>query len=207
MILHQVETRRKAVAFTFDDGPDPVYTAQLMELFREHGGKATFFVVGQALERYPDVAKRLHEEGHELGNHTYSHPHLPELDEAGRREELDRTDALIETLTGAKPVSYRAPFLATDERLDALVRERGYASAGGTNLEARDWSMPGADHIVDATRPSLRPGSVVLLHDGAGDRSQTVEAVRRLLPEAIALGLELVTFGELVRSAASASEA
>jgi peptidoglycan/xylan/chitin deacetylase (PgdA/CDA1 family) len=195
-----------AVAFTFDDGPDPVYTTQLMELFREHGGKATFFVVGQELERHPDVAKALHEAGHELGNHTYSHPHLPELDEAGRMEELDRTDALILALTGAKPASYRAPYLHTDERLDALALERGYASAGGSNLDARDWSMPGADHIVDATRPALRPGAVILLHDGAGDRSQTVEAVRRLLPEAIAQGLELVTFGELVRSAASGSE-
>jgi len=201
MMIHEVATRRNRIAFTFDDGPDPVYTPQLADLFREHGGKATFFVVGRELERYPDVAKALHEEGHELGNHSYTHPRLPELSEAGRREELDRTEALIERIAGAKPTSYRAPYLATDESLDAFVRERGYASAGGTNIDARDWSMPGADHIVDATRPALRPGGVILLHDGGGDRSQTVEAVRRLLSEAIALGLEPVTFGELVRGA------
>ncbi len=200
MMLHQVETRRNAVAFTFDDGPHPVHTPELAALFREHGGKATFFVVGRELERYPEVAKALCADGHELGNHTYSHPHLPTLDEARRREELERTDALIAAITGEKPVSFRAPYLDRDEALDALIREYGFASAGGTNLDAKDWDSPGVDYIVEKTRPSLRPGSVILLHDG-GDRAQTVEAVRRLLPEAVALGLELVTFGELVREA------
>jgi len=199
MMIHKVETRRKQIAFTFDDGPDPVYTPQLAALFREYGGSATFFVIGRQLEQHRELAKALHDEGHELGNHTFSHPALPRLDEVQRREELERADALIESIAGAKPFSFRAPFLHSDEAVDELVRERGYVSAGGTNLDSRDWAMPGAEHIVDTIRPVLRPGSVILLHDGGGDRSQTVEAVRRLLPEVVALGLEPVTFAELVR--------
>ncbi len=205
-MIHQVETRCKQIAFTFDDGPDPVYTPQVAALFREYGGSATFFVVGRALEQYPEVAKALHAEGHELGNHTYSHPSLSRVGEAERREELERTDALIEAIAGAKPASFRAPYLDANEEVEALVRARGYVSAGGTNLNSRDWDPPGVEFIVDTIRPVLRPGSVILLHDGGGDRSQTVEAVRRLLPEVVALGLEPVTFGELVRGAAELRE-
>jgi len=206
MIIHEVATPHKQLAFTFDDGPDPVHTARIAAAFERHRGRATFFVLGGALERHPDVARALHAGGHELGNHSYSHPRLTELDEDARREELERTDALIRDIAGVRPTSFRAPFLATDDALEALAASYGYAHAGGLNLDSMDWASPGVEHIAATVRAAFRAGAVILLHDG-GDREQTAEAIERLLPEAVAAGFELVTFAELRRQAAEASPA
>ena len=204
MHIDKVETGRKMLAFTFDDGPDPVHTPELLELFRAYGAKATFFVIGSALERHPDIARTACDEGHELGNHTYSHPDLTKLGEDEMRTELAKTERLLADITGEATRTFRAPYLASDERVEAMCREVGYVMAGGVNSDTNDWAEPGVEHIVRSIRSHLGSGHIFVLHDGGGDRSQTVEAMRRLLPELAADGYELVTVSELLDSAAGA---
>nr|WP_212960815.1 polysaccharide deacetylase family protein [Cohnella xylanilytica] len=191
-------TTRKAVAFTFDDGPNPEFTPQILEIFREANGKATFYMIGEQIERFPDTARAVLEQGHEIGNHTYTHPELTKLDEEARRSELLRSERIILETTGVKPATFRPPYFAYDEGVAATVAEFGYPVIGAVNGAARDWEMPGVDHIAETTRETVEPGAILIFHDGFGDRSQTVEAVRRLVRELTSEGYELVAVSELL---------
>ncbi|WP_339818250.1 polysaccharide deacetylase family protein [Paenibacillus sp. FSL R7-0216] len=205
-VINEVSLREKAVAFTFDDGPNPIYTPQVLEIFQEVQGKATFFMIGTQIEKSLETAKAVHEQGHEIGNHTYSHPHLPELSSEEVRREMQLTEELIQQVTGAKPKVYRPPYIDTSEEVAAITAgEFGYPAIGAVNGAATDWEMPGVAHIVEKTRDQIRPGSILLFHDGFDDRSQTVEAVRILAVELTAAGYRLVTVSELL--ALSAAEA
>ncbi|MCH1641993.1 polysaccharide deacetylase family protein [Paenibacillus timonensis] len=198
-VINEVSVREKAVAFTFDDGPNPLYTPQVLEIFREVQGKATFFMIGTQIEKSLETAKAVHEQGHEIGNHTYTHPHLPELSSEEVRRELQLTEELIRRVTGAKPKVYRPPYIDTSEEVAAITAgEFGYPAIGAVNGTATDWEMPGVTHIVEKTREQVRPGSFLLFHDGFDDRSQTIEAVRILAAELTAAGYRLVTVSELL---------
>ncbi|WP_202903325.1 polysaccharide deacetylase family protein [Gorillibacterium massiliense] len=201
VIIDRVQTHQKAVAITFDDGPNPIYTPQILEIFREAGGKATFFIQGSNLEKYPDVAAAIHEQGHELGNHTYSHPAMTEVSEEQRIEELQKTEELIFQTTGGKPAVFRPPYFNCNDDVARLCGRYGYAMIGAVNGDARDWEMPGTDFILEKTLPRLAEGSVLIFHDGYDDRSQTVEAIRQLVPRLTAEGYRLVTVSELLKLA------
>lgn len=205
-VINEVPVREKAVAFTFDDGPNPLYTPQVLEIFREVQGKATFFMIGTQIEKSVETAKIVHEQGHEIGNHTYTHPHLPELSSEECRRELQLTEALIQQVTGAKPRVFRPPYLATSDEVAAITAgEFNYPAIGAVNGAATDWEMPGVAHIVEKTREQVRPGSILLFHDGFDDRSQTVEAVRILAAELTTAGYRLVTVSELLAMSAAKS--
>ncbi|MBU5355229.1 polysaccharide deacetylase family protein [Paenibacillus barcinonensis] len=197
-IIEQVTVQEKVVAFTFDDGPHPVYTPQVLDIFRRAGGHATFFMIGEEMEAHPDIAAEVHREGHEIANHTYTHPNLTELtlEEAG--EELRRAEQLVQKVTGGSARSFRPPYFGVNDDILALAAERGYRTIGAANGAARDWDNPGTQHIVEHSRSAVKPGSVLIFHDGYGDRSQTVEAVRVLVEELTADGYRLVTVSELL---------
>lgn len=199
-LINQTQTNRKRIAFTFDDGPDPLYTPQILDIFREVGGKATFFMVGSQIEESPDTARTVFAQGHEIGNHTYTHPNLTERTMEEIEQELLRTHGLIETMTGESPRLFRPPYIAYNERVDEAVRKLAYAAIGAVDSGARDWEQPqpGVEHILNASRAHAKPGSILLFHDGFGDRSQTVEAVRLLTAELKQQGYELVTVSELL---------
>ncbi|MFD0673537.1 polysaccharide deacetylase family protein [Cohnella sp. GCM10027633] len=198
-IFNEVATGEKLVAITFDDGPHPEWTPLLLDAFRQHGAKATFYVVGSNVERYPDIAERIHAEGHELGNHTYSHPHLSELGREAQREELSRTDRLIAEATGDCPKTFRPPYLDVNDDALATAAEFGYAVIHALNLDSRDWDDAiDAEHILTTSRAHVREGSILIYHDGFGDRSPTIAAVSALIPELIGQGYRLVTVSELL---------
>jgi peptidoglycan/xylan/chitin deacetylase (PgdA/CDA1 family) len=202
-IIQQVSTTQKVIAFTFDDGPNPVYTPQLLDIFDEVSGHATFFMMGKQIELYPETALDVHVRKHEIGNHTYSHPHMTQisLDEC-ERELLD-TDAIITQVTGTKPVVMRPPYLDYNEEVHTITAKMGYPVIGALNGRARDWEMPGVEHILEATREQIGCGNILLFHDGFGDRSQTIEAVRILAKELTADGYRLVTVSELLQMSES----
>lgn len=197
-MINKVETTEKIIAFTFDDGPHPVYTPQLLELFREVSGKATFFMVGREIEHNRSIAEAVHSEGHEIGNHTYSHPALPSITIQEAAEELRKTDEIITSITQQKVQSFRPPFLHANDAILELAAEAGYDTISALNLEANDWDEPGVEYIVDKSIGYLTSGSILIFHDGFGDRSQTVEAVRILIQELTAEGYRLVTIRELL---------
>lgn len=204
MIYNEVATEEKLVAFTFDDGPNPEWTPLFMDVFRKYGGRATFYTHGENMERYPDVAKLMAEEGHELGNHSFSHPHLPELDKEAQSEELLRAEKLIVAATGKRPNTFRPPYLDVNDDVLAVAEQFGYAIIGAVNLVTRDYETPGVEHILAATRPYIGKGSILLFHDGFGDRSQTLEAVSILAAELTEQGYRFVTVSELLEHGAGA---
>ncbi|WP_308639524.1 polysaccharide deacetylase family protein [Paenibacillus silvisoli] len=202
-IINEVPSAGKQIAITFDDGPNPEWTPQFLEVFKKHGAKATFYTLGPNMEKYPDVAKRIVEEGHELGNHSYSHPHMPELSKEAQTAELLQAAQLIAAVTGGSPNTFRPPYLDVNNDLLEAAGELGYYVIHGVNLGTNDWDMPGTEHILAETRPTVRDGSILLFHDGFGDRSQSLAAIAILVPGLIEQGYKLVTVSELLGLTAS----
>ncbi|WP_449600648.1 polysaccharide deacetylase family protein [Paenibacillus sp. Marseille-Q9583] len=196
-LVHKVPTQEKVVAFTFDDGPHPLYTKELLDIFHKHNGKATFFMIGQELNMYEAIAAQVHMAGHEIANHTYSHPDLTTLTLDEARAELQRADDTIRKVTGTHVSNFRPPFFGVNDDILRLAAEFGYHSIGAVNGEAKDWEQPGVDFILDHTRPTIENGSIFLFHDGYGERAQTIEAVRILVEELDAEGYRFVTLSEL----------
>jgi peptidoglycan/xylan/chitin deacetylase (PgdA/CDA1 family) len=197
-LLHEVDNQRKEIALTFDDGPCPIYTPQIVSLLAEVSGKGTFFMIGEEMEAHSDVVRSVVDAGHEIGNHTFSHPALTNLSVEQCRAELERTDALIHELTGRRPLVFRPPYMAYNEEVGNISLEAGYRAIGAVNGEARDWDNPGVGHIVEKSMEATRSGSILLFHDGWGDRSQTVEAVGVLLRAWSEQGYRFVTVSELL---------
>lgn len=156
-----VATVRNAMALTFDDGPDPEWTPRLLELLARYGAKATFFVLGQNAARYPDLIARIAAEGHEIGNHTWSHRPLPDLSRAEIAEELARTAAAI----GPKAVPLmRPPYGDFDRRANAVVRRLGYRPVLWSAASG-DWEASGASAMAEQVLANARPGAIALFHD------------------------------------------
>ncbi|GAA1234366.1 hypothetical protein GCM10009665_25730 [Kitasatospora nipponensis] len=191
-------------ALTFDDGPSPRYTPQILALLRRFVDSATFFMIGANVEKYPDVARQVADEGHRLGNHTYSHPDLGKLSAARVRDEIQRTGDLIARATGTPPPTlFRAPggyFTPASLAVCADLRLRPVS----WSVDPQDWSNPGTDAIVRHVVAHTRTGSIVLEHDGCltdrpiapggpADRSQTVAALAAYLPRLIDAGLHFAT--------------
>ncbi|MEY9849372.1 peptidoglycan/xylan/chitin deacetylase (PgdA/CDA1 family) [Streptacidiphilus sp. BW17] len=184
------------VALTFDDGPDPALTRQVLEILDRYGARATFFSVGHHVAALPDEVRRIADAGHELGNHSWSHPYLPDLTPSQLREQLDRTTEAVARVTGQAPTRFRPPYGAlTPEVLAALD---GYPTTLTLwDVDSRDWTRPGPEQIAATVLEAAGPGSVVLMHEGAGDRGQTVRALPSIVEGLLERGLELVTVGEL----------
>ncbi|TDU04273.1 peptidoglycan/xylan/chitin deacetylase (PgdA/CDA1 family) [Streptomyces sp. 846.5] len=184
------------VALTFDDGPDPVHTRRVLEILDRYGARATFFCVGHHVAALPDLVRRIAAAGHELGNHSWSHPFLPDLTPDQLREQIDRTAEALARLTGEAPTWFRPPYGAlTPEVLAAL--EGHPTTLTMWDVDSRDWTRPGPERIAATVLDAAGPGSVVLMHEGAGDRGQTVRALPSIIEGLLERGLELVPVGEL----------
>ena len=193
----------KRIALTFDDGPDPRWTPKVAATLRRLNAPATFFVVGSQVVRHPDIVRRLHRDGFELGNHTFTHADVAALPGWEQRLQLGLTDNTLAGTVGFRPRLFRPPYssvpaAASQRQAEALaaVARRGY-DVVLADFDGEDWRRPGVDEIVAAATPQGDRGGIVLLHDGGGDRSQTVRAVARLVPALRARGFELVTVSEL----------
>ncbi|AWW43045.1 polysaccharide deacetylase family protein (plasmid) [Streptomyces cadmiisoli] len=173
----------KAVNITIDDGPHPQFTPRMLDVLAEYGAKATFCVVGSEARRYPGLVKRIVAEGHRLCNHAASHDST--MDKKSRsyqaKEILDGARAITEASGGVPPLYYRAPGGAFTAYSRKLAAQHGMRPLGWS-VDARDWELPGVDVLVRRVQSQLANGPTVLLHDGGGDRAQSVEALRRLLP-------------------------
>jgi cellulose synthase/poly-beta-1,6-N-acetylglucosamine synthase-like glycosyltransferase/peptidoglycan/xylan/chitin deacetylase (PgdA/CDA1 family)/spore germination protein YaaH len=196
------------VAITFDDGPDARWTPKILDILKEKKAPATFFVIGKNMERYPALVKREVAEGHNVGNHTWTHPNISETPAAQTAVELSATQRLFETITGRSMRLFRPPFFGDAEPstprevaplLDA--QRQGYLTVG-LRIDPDDWKKPDPKHIIETSLARLadhtfRPGQVLLLHDSGGDRSRTVEALPGLIDALRAQGYRLVTVADL----------
>jgi peptidoglycan-N-acetylglucosamine deacetylase len=198
-MINEIHTSKRVVAITFDDGPNSAYTPQILDIFSKAKGKATFFMIGEQMINHPEVVKQVVDQGHEIGNHTFTHPKLSQLSIEDCREEIDQTEKLIEEMTGQRPVVFRPPYLDYNQDTVSIVQQKGYSMIGALNLEAQDWEQPGVEHIFEKSREVVKNGSILIFHDGFGDRSQTIEAVRKLVSELKAQNYHLVTVSELLK--------
>ncbi|WP_019815320.1 bifunctional polysaccharide deacetylase/glycosyltransferase family 2 protein, partial [Saccharomonospora saliphila] len=198
----------RTVALTFDDGPDPVWTPRVLEVLEKHDVPATFFVVGSMAARHPELVRDIHESGSELGVHTFTHPDLAQVTDWRVERELHQTQLVLAGATGVTTRLFRPPYSSTVEALDdpayRVVRaagDHGYLSVF-TDVDSADWKRPGVDEIVRNATPPDGQGATVLLHDAGGDRSQTVRALDRLIPDLRAQGYRFTTVGDAVGIAA-----
>ncbi|MCZ2258097.1 polysaccharide deacetylase family protein [Sporosarcina sp. G11-34] len=196
-ILWDVQTEEKVIALTFDDGPHATYTAEILDLLSAHDAKATFFVLGERAEKFPNLILRQKNEGHEVANHTYSHPYssTPENLEM----ELKKTNEIIFEITGTYPLLYRPVGGSYNEPTINTAVKNGYKVVlWSWHQDTEDWKRPGVNKIVEKVLSGAKPGDVVLFHDAGGNRSQTVKALEEILPELKKEGYEFVTVSELL---------
>lgn len=198
--------RDKLLALTFDDGPSSAYTPQILEILREKDVKATFFVVGANAALEPSLLQRIYDEGHDIGNHTFTHPNLSTIGTTQLDLELNATQRVLEAKLGVGTRLFRPPFNkdaepATRNEARALISATalGYISIG-LKIDPLDWEQPGASTIVDRTvqYAETMKGNVILLHDAGGDRQQTVAALPEIIDELTAKGYRFVALHELL---------
>lgn len=198
-IVWEVPSLRKVIALTFDDGPDAVITRQIADLLRQYDAKATFFVVGSRVLKNPRVVQQLAEDGHELANHTFSHPNMRRLSKERLGREIEQTQKVITDLTGKKPVLFRPPGGYYDEKMVDSIRNAGFLVVlWSWHQDTRDWTDPGTNKIVTKVLKNARNGDIVLFHDYGGDRQQTVNALKTILPSLQKEGFQFVTVSELL---------
>ncbi|MFG2516299.1 polysaccharide deacetylase family protein [Streptomyces sp. NPDC048584] len=185
--LLRVPAHGRTMVLTFDDGPDPRYTPQILDTLARYEVRAMFFVCGEMAAYNRDLLARMADEGHVVGNHTWSHPLLTRLRRSRIRSEMERTSDVVERAYGERPEWFRAPYGAWNRAAFQLGAELGMEPMAWT-VDTLDWTTPGTRTIVDRVAEGAAPGVVVLSHDAGGNRSQSVRALRSYLPELLDSG-------------------
>jgi peptidoglycan/xylan/chitin deacetylase (PgdA/CDA1 family) len=182
-IVHASDKGARGVNITIDDGPDPAWTPQVLDVLREYGVKATFCMVGTQAQAHPDLVKQVVAAGHRLCDHSVSHDTtMDKKSEAYQSQQiLDAERMITQASGGVRPMYYRAPGGAFTPFSRKLAASRGMRPLGW-NVDSKDFERPGTDAIVATVERELPDGPTVLFHDAGGDRSQTVEALRQILP-------------------------
>ncbi|MFC8508146.1 polysaccharide deacetylase family protein [Streptomyces sp. NPDC057411] len=180
----------RSMVLTFDDGPDPRYTPEILATLRRYGCRAMFFVCGEMAVDNQDLLKEMAEDGHVVGNHSWSHPLVPKLRPSRIRQELGSTSEVIERAIGAPPLWYRAPYGAWNRLSFEIGAELGMEPMAWT-VDTLDWQEPPTDSIVRRVLDGAGPGIVVLNHDAGGNRSHSVAALKRYLPELLDAGYSI----------------
>ncbi|QPP10895.1 glycosyltransferase [Streptomyces bathyalis] len=184
------------IVLTFDDGPDPEWTPKILDKLAQYDAHAVFFVTGTMTSRYPDLVRRMVDEGHEVGLHTFNHPDLSYQSSSRIHRELAQSQLALAGAAGVHTSLFRPPYSSTADALDnkswPVTREiakRGYITAF-IDTDSEDWARPGVDEIVRRSTPEPGKGAIVLMHDSGGNRSQTVAALDRMLPQFEAQGYQ-----------------
>ncbi|NMA82590.1 MAG: polysaccharide deacetylase family protein [Epulopiscium sp.] len=201
-IVSSGPSEKKRVALTFDDGPHPIFTPQILDILAENEAKATFFVLGMYAQRYPDIIKRQAAEGHEIGNHTFTHIDIHQVSKEQIEDEFLKTQEIIFSLTGSFSSLFRPPYGLYDVDILNLTKENNTTLIlWSTFQDSKDWSNPGINKIVDVTVSKIQNGDIILFHDYVYKKnSHTVEALKIILPKLKEEGYEFVTVSELLEN-------
>jgi peptidoglycan/xylan/chitin deacetylase (PgdA/CDA1 family) len=196
-VLSRLPGDDRVVSITFDDGPNPVATPRILDVLKREDVPATFFVLGRHADRWPELVKRMADEGHQLGNHGYYHRKLHRHLPGYVRDDLTRGADAIERASGVRPRHFRAPHGFRNPWVTPIARSLNECTIGWS-LGVWDTARPGADEIVKRTLDGMRAGSILLLHDGdgydaTGDRTQTAEALPGIIDGLRARGFRFVT--------------
>ena len=208
-VIRQFGMAEKKIALTFDDGPDPEWTPQILNILKSRQIKATFFIIGANAEANPGLVQRILADGHEIGNHTYTHPNLADTPPQAVKLELNATQRLFEALTGHSMRLFRPPYLGDAEPTDEdeiipvqIAQDLGYTTVG-EHVDPIDWALPGVSYIVKHALDAVhnptpdQHGNIILFHDAGGDRSQTVAALPIIIDRLKAEGYTFVPVSAL----------
>jgi peptidoglycan/xylan/chitin deacetylase (PgdA/CDA1 family) len=196
-LLYASNTHLPQIALTFDDGPHPCYTPQVLAILQKYGVKATFFCVGQSVAAYPDIVKEAYAAGHVIANHSWSHPNMALFSRSRIRSELTRTSEVIEQAIGVRPIFFRPPYGAFSAQVLKQADGLGLTTVIW-NIRATDWSKPGVDVIAKRILKRSVHGGIILLHDSGGDRSQTVAALPDIIVGLQQRGFTFVTLEQMM---------
>ncbi len=189
------------IALTFDDGPDPQYTLQILDVLQKYGVKATFFCTGEHSVAYPDVLRCVHEAGHVIGNHSWGHRDMGLLPAEHVLPEITRASDAIREITGVAPTLFRPPFGSLSSHVLTQLQQLNLTTVlWNAGEEARDWSSPGVDFIVSRILKKVGNGTIVLMHDSGGDRSQTVAALPIVIERLQSKGFKFVTIQQMTEN-------
>lgn len=195
MRVSRVSVPGPYVALTFDDGPSGSLTPQVLDILKRHDARATFFVLGQNAARHQSILARAAAEGHEIGNHSYSHIKMTGAGKERVCREMERTNAVIEAATGRAPRVMRPPYGATNSNLVSMLSNNYGLTSVLWDVDTRDWQRPGVNVVVRRAVGEARPGSIILLHD---IHPPTLAAVEDIVTGLQARGFRLVTVSQLI---------
>ncbi len=192
--IYYVDTAEKKVAFSFDACWGAAQTPSILETLRENEMKTTFFLTGFWVEKHPEMVKKIHEEGHEIGNHTYTHPHLNNLTEEQIQTELERVGNMILELTGEQPDLFRPPFGEYSNKVIRAAKACGYRTIQWS-IDSLDWKEMGLESMVKRVTENLHPGAIVLFHNNG---KHTAEALPEIIAYTFEQGYTIVPISELL---------
>jgi peptidoglycan-N-acetylglucosamine deacetylase len=187
-----VDGGRKAIALTIDDGPSPLYTPQVLRILEKYKVKASFSMIGENVTYYPEMAREVADAGHMIVNHTWNHADLARLSASQTRSEIASATDAIHKAVGTTPTMFRAPYGAwSKSALEYCASE--HLTPLDWSVDPRDWAMPGVREIVTNIMANTRTGSIILEHDGGGNRSETVAALKIVIPRLLDEGYHFTT--------------
>lgn len=192
---HSVHVDGPYIAMTFDDGPSPTLTPKLLDILKEKGVKATFFVIGQNVVHAPQIVARAAREGHEIGSHTWSHPALTKLSDAKVQEEIEKTSSAILEATGKKPTLLRPPYGTINPHLSKMIEQEDGLTIVLWSVDPLDWKSPGASVVAQRLITGAKPGAITLSHD---IKPGTIKAIPQVIDALKAKGYQFVTVSELI---------
>lgn len=201
IIIKKGNEDEKIIALTFDDGPDEVFTPQVLDILKKNDVKATFFLVGENLKQNKEIVKRQFEEGHEIGNHTYTHINVAKSGYDKVYEEITKTQEEIKEIIGVEPKLFRPPYRAMSRNMCDIIKNKNMNIILWSNLDPRDWSNPGVYSIVNTIESKVGNGNIILLHDYnnlRNSKSQTIQALESVIPYLKEQGYKFVTISELI---------
>ena len=197
--IKRVECDEKLIALTFDDGPHPQYTEEILDILKEYGQKATFFVVGQNAKEHPEILCRAVREGHEIGEHTYSHGYINRMSDEQLISDMEKTEAAIREACGVTPLLIRPPGGGYNDHTLRIIEERGKLCVLW-NRDTRDWQLPSVQTVLSRLEGNLTAGDIILFHDYNRKNSPTPDILRQLIPHMLEQGYRFVTVTELLNS-------
>lgn len=203
-VYRKIKNDGHKIALTFDDGPHPRYTPQILDILDEYNIKATFFVVGVNAKYYPKALQMIAERGHEIANHTYTHPHVSRIDQEKLKREVEDCETEILSLVDERTKLFRPPEGMIDENMLAALSVLDYKVVLW-NIDTRDWAHTPAPKISEHVINNISDGDIILMHDYIGKNSPTPEALRLFLPILIEKGYKFVTISELIASGKTAA--
>ncbi|WP_410982216.1 peptidoglycan-N-acetylglucosamine deacetylase [Bacillus cereus] len=188
------------VALTFDDGPDLIFTPQILDKLKSYGVKGTFFLLGENAERYPNVVKRIENEGHIIGNHSYNHPNLAKVSDEEYRNQIVKTEETLKRLVGYAPKFIRPPYGEIREKQLGWSTEQNFMIVQWS-VDTVDWKGVSAEQITNTVLGNAFPGSVILQHSTPGGNLQgSVDSLDRIIPELKAKGARFVTLPSMFQT-------